>query len=819
MASPATTPTHLSTQYASPPLQQTQPVPPDYPGTPYLGDTVVLRPQPAARPAARPIPSRYQGMSFSASTTSPQAQTIAYTFRNMKPEELHAKLLSAVEPKSNSGSVFGDDVLHPTWAIDDLFSSLKSLGIVGTVSEAAVSDPTLRHCVRCHDVYHERDNGLQMCKIEHDKGVLVNINEQPGSLRESKKRSRRANKRAQEKNGQKVAPITLPLDEKPVGLPPPQVAHIPSPYPSLSILEGAAHFQMRDVVVTVCAPPELTPAEGWKALIDYISPNALHNSDARYDAPKCDEDTRVELLNELMERIGDRSDPQCLVCMTGAAGAGKSSLQQTVAERCAESGILGSAYFFSNSDPTRNGTSTIVPTMAYQLGSHNADLRLAIGAAIAQDVVIFKRSVRTQMLNLLVGPLKSLRERCLASLPHAILIDGLDECKGEDRQAELLTVIRECLLAKNLPFRVFISSRPEWAMRTALQFGGHLYSAAYHIQLSDKYDASGDMYRYLERRFKQLILQTGDPNWFSKSDVTNLVKAGSGQFIYVATVHRYISERRASPVERLKTVLNWTPHQKGQVARPFEILDKLYTNILLRAKEEYDAIDTHSGRDFLLLLNIHHANNMKLLTLPLSQDYLAKLLHLEPGSTKILFSDLHSLVTINAEAGDSKSYLQISHKSFSDFLGAESRSKYLFVPLAGVHAHLVKCCFLHITQSTDFLLNAIQQLPLVWKQDCASLLDDEIIDFTRKGGWNTINSIPFAFKFHYSRLLDIFGPLTWSLRKRDPKVVGIMRAFFEEWKRQSAEYNLRRQERVYEWSHSRPHIEERRKARRSGWAI
>ncbi|RXW15517.1 hypothetical protein EST38_g10335 [Candolleomyces aberdarensis] len=119
-------------------------------------------------------------MSFLASTTSPQAVTIAYAFRNMKPEELYAKLLSAVEPKESTtamasplhagqgtsnagGGGSGDEVLHPT-AIEYLFSSLKCLGIVNTVSEAAVEDPTPRHCVRCHSTYHEKDNGLQMCK-------------------------------------------------------------------------------------------------------------------------------------------------------------------------------------------------------------------------------------------------------------------------------------------------------------------------------------------------------------------------------------------------------------------------------------------------------------------------------------------------------------------------------------------------------------------------------------------------------------------------------------------------------------------------------
>jgi hypothetical protein len=98
---------------------------------------------------------------------------------------------------------------------------------------------------------------------------------------------------------------------------------------------------------------------GWKLLIQKFSPNALHNSSTRYDPPKGDEDTRVELTQELMDRMEDRDNPQRLLRMTGAAGSGKSALQQTIAERCEGAGILGSAYFFSSTDPTRNHVNRI----------------------------------------------------------------------------------------------------------------------------------------------------------------------------------------------------------------------------------------------------------------------------------------------------------------------------------------------------------------------------------------------------------------------------------------------------------------------------
>ncbi|RXW17511.1 hypothetical protein EST38_g8350 [Candolleomyces aberdarensis] len=387
------------------------------------------------------------------------------------------------------------------------------------------------------------------------------------------------NERAESGAEQMVEPM-LPAPVEPT-LPAPPIGQLPltnpntvDPSPSQSFFEGAQHFRMRDFQyfnanhVTVNPPPVFEPFHGWMLLIENISPNALHNSYARYDAPKCDEGTRVEAIGELMDWIEDRDGPQRLLCMTGAAGSGKSSLQQTIAERCAESGILGSAYCFSSTDPTRNTTSTFVPTIAFQLGSRNPDLKQAISTVVREDPVIFKKSLQTQMNGLLVRPLKRLQKYTgldLATFPYAVLIDSLDECEGEDRQIELFTAIRDCLLTSDLPFRIFIASRPEWAIRTALEPGGPLHGVAYHILLSDQYDATGDMCRYLQRRFEQLSVRAGNPHWFTKRDIETLVESGSGQFIYAATVYRYISARRASPAERLKIVLTWTSHE-GQKA-------------------------------------------------------------------------------------------------------------------------------------------------------------------------------------------------------------------------------------------------------------
>ncbi|KAJ2933039.1 hypothetical protein H1R20_g4032, partial [Candolleomyces eurysporus] len=510
---------------------------------------------------------------------------------------------------------------------------------------------------------------------------------------------------------------------------------------------------------------------GWQLLLDHTAPSALHNSRARYDAPKCDEDTRVEVTGEIATFLENWDGPQRLLCMTGAAGSGKSALQQTTAERCGMKSTLGASFFFSATDPSRNIMDPVVPTIAYQLGRRSPEVKRLISAGVEEDPLIFSQSLQDQMATLIVGPFERLASTGrldLSVVPYVILIDGLDECMGEDYQAELLRAIKECLLVNHLPFRIFIASRPEWAIRTALAPGGYLHALAYHIQLSDKYDASGDMRRYLQRRFHALSSRADNPHWFTQNDIDMLVSAASGQFVYVAMAFNYISERRASPAERLKIVLTWTPRD-GRKARPFEALDMLYTNILLNAKNAYEAVDTNSDRDFLLLLRTHHLNISRgmasVSSWHFSANALSTLLGLGAGGSEDLFSDLRSLLTL--ERNDSGHFtLRLYHKSLSDFLEEESRAKALFVPRSCLCTHLARCCMQRILEcpldldsyantvqdsredaQSHFLrdlINTIHYMPEILLEtryvDIRTIgIDHELADFTQKGGWHKLD--------------------------------------------------------------------------------
>ncbi|RXW19348.1 hypothetical protein EST38_g6516 [Candolleomyces aberdarensis] len=540
-------------------------------------------------------------------------------------------------------------------------------------------------------------------------------------------------------------------------------------------------------------------------LLKKIAPNAFYNSAARFDPPKCDEDTRVEVISEIMDWIGDWEGPKRLLCMTGAAGAGKSALQQTVAERCADSGILGCAIFFSSQDPTRNNLSHIVPTIAFQLGQHDTTLQDCIRKAIEKDPPIFTRTIRTQMDTLVVRPFKQLQANPgfdARSFPHAVLIDGLDECAGEERQAELLSTIKHCLLDNNLPFRIFVTSRPEWAIRSALnsETRGYLHPLAYHIQLSDNYDATDDIRRYLWRRLQDIGSQSYDPRARSKSwptveDIEKLVIAASGQFVFAATVVKYVLERRSSPVDRLQTVVNWTP-EEGQLARPFEALDVLYASILSAAKESYEAVDTHRGRNFLLLLRAHQINSEVRVGTGWDGHDFDEILNLEGTAHEVLVSDLHSLVVYPRA---SFSLMHFYHKSFSEFMDSETRSKNLFIPEIQVKAYISETVVQEFNRfssepsstcaTSRSMSNGNAVIALALYSDEGNLLSgQQILALAHNGGWKKLDQLVQEGRILASLESSQFLAMIFVIMRRlknelnEPGLADALKPYYNKWR-------------------------------------
>ncbi|KAF5326365.1 hypothetical protein D9611_001060 [Ephemerocybe angulata] len=447
---------------------------------------------------------------------------------------------------------------------------------------------------------------------------------------------------------------------------------------------------------------------GWDLLVSKTAHTALYDSAARFDPPKCDEDTRVEVILEIINWIQSRDDPKRLLYMTGPAGAGKSAIQQTVAEKCSSLGILAASFVFAAADESRNDALPVVATLAYQLALASPILRSEISTAISNDPHIFNRSIKKQMVALIVNPAQRHRAAFETdALPFAILIDGLDECIKEERQEELLTAIDECLLQGDSPFRLFIASRPELVIHNALQPAGFLFQSTLRIDLNEDYNPDSDIERYFQRRFWEIVRRSTDPritaSWPGQDIMGELIMYASGQFIYAATVIRYLQEPRGSPVDRLETVLSSAPMSR---LNPLATLDALYRRILSKARENYSAVN-NGGVDLMVILRAS-----LLFPAVTIHRHFDRIIYPTNSGPQNLLHDLRSLLAVRMVSrafglpvesdgplfSDSSivPVLRPYHYTFEQFLRDDTRAGELWVHPADVDQYITSCCWSHI---------------------------------------------------------------------------------------------------------------------------
>ena len=104
--------------------------------------------------------------------------------------------------------------------------------------------------------------------------------------------------------------------------------------------------------------------------MEAVSPNAFYDSDNRSDPPKCHPNTRVAVINKIIEWVTDMSNTNAfMLWLYGPAGAGKTAIARRVAEIFANHGLLLASFLFFRSDPKRNTMKLLVPNIAYRATS------------------------------------------------------------------------------------------------------------------------------------------------------------------------------------------------------------------------------------------------------------------------------------------------------------------------------------------------------------------------------------------------------------------------------------------------------------------
>ncbi|KAF9539659.1 hypothetical protein CPC08DRAFT_717422 [Agrocybe pediades] len=414
-------------------------------------------------------------------------------------------------------------------------------------------------------------------------------------------------------------------------------------------------------------------------LMEAVATNAFHDSGASFEMPKCRPQTRSRIFDIFNTWLVCR-DKQ-FMWLNGAAGCGKSAIAQSCIEYSTERDFRKVAsFFFSRSDSTRNHAGPLIATLAYQLycAFPKTSVQTEILSAIQEDPLIFKKTLQRQFIVLIIQPLRthfSIDQSVQYPVPFLIIIDGLDECIDPNAQKAILTGLAESLGDSNIHIQIFIASRPEHEIK--LSFSSKCLKDIHTVlslDLQDGYDSESDIRLYLTDRFAEIKddfnnRTTGrrlDQDWPGERVIEKLVWKSSGQFIYAATVIRYVESTRHRPDHRLDTILNLRPVNGDH---PFAELDALYTTILKSVSKSVSDIEK-----VLDVLSLH------LMDLPQSIccSVIEKLLLYNEGEVETLFCDMGALVQVYKDRDDLL-YLRFLHASLEEYLLDAARSKQYYI--------------------------------------------------------------------------------------------------------------------------------------------
>ncbi len=350
----------------------------------------------------------------------------------------------------------------------------------------------------------------------------------------------------------------------------------------------------------------------------------------------------------------------------GAAGAGKSSIAWSTAEMCATKGLLLASFFFCRLDPSRNNIKNFIATLAFTITLSVPESRLLIDQAVECNPHIFSRSLDTQLLHLILNPLSQLTQSQTHRPPYVIIIDGLDECLKPEEQKVVIRLLNSMLKSTTLGWKILVASRPE----QAIQISFNALRVTTRIALSDDYNSNNDIQLFLGESLRKIKLYHPrnaflPPDWPPNEAIIELVWKSSGQFIYAATVIKYLSSDYHDPHVRLKSIL-----ANSSRDLPFAELDLLYAHILTNAA----GVDCQEiVRETIALCILYHSYVKFGARERDPREVLSIILGIGIKDVTSILAELSSIVQVTETS------VKVYHASLGDFLFDRRRSYDLWI--------------------------------------------------------------------------------------------------------------------------------------------
>ncbi|KAJ0421236.1 hypothetical protein BJY00DRAFT_110197 [Aspergillus carlsbadensis] len=439
-----------------------------------------------------------------------------------------------------------------------------------------------------------------------------------------------------------------------------------------------------------------------------IVEDALFDSQANEDEPRCHPDTRVDLLREIYDWVDD-TNSKSVFYLQGMAGTGKSTISRTVAQHLVERADrpLVATFFFKRGEGDRGNASRVITTLTSQLVAREPVLAASVKRAIDANHAITSKPMGEQFEQLILTPLESLKSDKPRTV--VVVIDALDECGKEDDVRRLIYQISRGANMKSdtIRWRAFLTGRPELPVRLGIDvIRGNVEQR--QLELIPESDIHHDLTSFFKARFASIrddfnSLCHADSqlaqDWPGHEASQQLVQMAIPLFIFAATVCRFIGHRAWSdPQAQLEKIL-----QQATAFSEMDSLEATYVPILRQLAVSSNAAQQRLRDEF-------HAVVGTIVTLaePLSANSLSRVLGLPRQTIDRRLMSLHSVLRVPSSPDVP---IKMLHLSFRDFLvDPEKRDKNPFwIDERAAHAKLADSC-LDFLSSQDRLKKDICRL-------------------------------------------------------------------------------------------------------------
>jgi hypothetical protein len=282
-------------------------------------------------------------------------------------------------------------------------------------------------------------------------------------------------------------------------------------------------------------------------------------------------------------------------------------------------------------------------------------------------------------------------------------------CSAMDRTGYNLT-------SPHLTLRVFLTSRSEPWIKSAFGDNPLLGSSRCHF-LHRTSQTDNDIRTVLKSKFAEIrkthdLMKSQSDSWPPFGVMNDIVDRASGQFIYVATVLRYVMDPNWNPVDRLQWIMEIPSIGHHEfIDSPFLALDNLYKHVLSTASNTGRTLTilgtaissvTAPGTSNLTarraimgtsavfaaaIMPVVHPIFLGDAPIDFPIDFMERILNFQIGDGFLAVRTVQSLVDISS---DGEGSVRFYHKSFQDFLLDRNRSGKYFVDMNQVHSKLTE---------------------------------------------------------------------------------------------------------------------------------